>query len=230
VATHQGVGHAVGSQEDHGRAGDRRTRHGRPGGHVVDIGGRRGPRQRSAPAPRSRRGSEILQLVGDTDSYLIQTGTEADVVNGKPHYDAWWEVITPTNPAPEVVYTAITVHAGDAITATVAKGTAGKWTMTLKDITAGKTGTHTAAFAGPGESAEWIQEDTDVNGVISPAPDWQKVSFKKITVNGVSPKLTFSQSVDIYDSHNTQEDRTAAPTGGNAFTVTWLATGTGTPT
>ena len=173
--------------------------------------------------------STWVGIDGDTDNYLIQTGTEADVVNGQAHYDAWWEVITPSNEAPEVVYTAIAVHAGDAITATVAKGTAGKWTMTLKDITAGKTGTHTAAFAGPGESAEWIQEDTDVNGSISAAPDWQKVSFKKITANGANPKLTFSESVDIYDSHGTQEDSTAAPTGGNAFTVTWLATGTPTP-
>lgn len=170
--------------------------------------------------------STWVGIDGDTDRYLIQTGTEADVINGQAHYDAWWEVITPSNEAPEVVYTAIPVHAGDAITATVAKGTAGKWTMTLKDLTAGKTGTHTAAFAGPGESAEWIQEDTQVNGSISAAPDWQKVSFKNITVNGVNPKLTYSQSVDIYDSHNTHEDNTAAPTGGNAFTVTWLAPGT----
>jgi Peptidase A4 family len=173
--------------------------------------------------------STWVGIDGATDGFLIQTGTEADVINGRTHFDAWWEVITPTNEAPEVVFTAITVHAGDAITATVAKGTGGKWTMTLNDITAGKTGTHTAAFSGPGKSAEWIQEDPAVGSTISAAPDWQKVSFKNITANGVNPKLVFSQSVDIYDSHNTQEDNTAAPTGGNAFTVTWLATGTPTP-
>ena len=174
--------------------------------------------------------STWVGIDGDTDGYLIQTGTEADVVNGTAHYDAWWEVITPTNEAPEVIYTAIAVHAGDAITASVVKGTAGKWTMTLNDVTAGKTGTHTAAFAGPGQDVEWIQEDTDVGGTISAAPDWQKVSFKKLTANGANPKLVYSESIDIHDSHNTKEDNTAAPTGGgNAFTVTWLATGTPTP-
>lgn len=41
---------------------------------------------------------------------------------------------------------------------------------------------------------------------------------------------TYSDSVDIYDSQNPKEDNTAAPTGGgNAFTVTWLTTGTPTP-
>ncbi|WP_338183697.1 G1 family glutamic endopeptidase, partial [Jatrophihabitans sp.] len=31
-----------------------------------------------------------------SDRYLIQTGIEADVVNHKAGYNAWWELITPS--------------------------------------------------------------------------------------------------------------------------------------
>ena len=163
------------------------------------------------------------------DEYLIQTGTEADVVNKKASYDAWWEVITPTDEAPETLFSTLTIHAGDSITASVSKGTNGKWTMSLTDTTTGKSASHSSSFAGPGQSAEWIQEDTDVNGYISAAPDWQSVAFSNITTNGAAENLNNAAAVDIYDNKGTHEDSTSAPTGaGNGFTVTWLAAGTRT--
>jgi hypothetical protein len=172
--------------------------------------------------------STWVGIDGFNDGYLIQTGTEADVVNHVARYDAWWEVITPSNPAPEVVYASYSVQPGDKITGSVVKGGGGKWTMKLVDARTGKTATHTASFNGPGQSAEWIQEDTEVNGVISPAPDWQSVHFAQATANGANPKLKYSQSLDITDTHGTKEANAAAPSGGNAFTVKWLAPGTGT--
>jgi hypothetical protein len=163
------------------------------------------------------------------DGYLIQTGTEADVVNGRASYAAWWEVITPSDVAPETRFTGLTVHPGDSISASVTKLASGKWTMRLKDNTTRHSASHTAAFAGPGLSAEWIQEDTDVDDEISTAPNWQSVRFTRLTVNGKSPRLTASQAIDIVDGNGTREDVTSAPTAsGSGFTVTWLATGTRT--
>lgn len=164
------------------------------------------------------------------DQYLIQTGTEADMSNGRATYDAWWEVITPTNVAPEVLFSGFTVSPGQSITATVTKTSSTKWTMSLKNNTTGQTASHSATFAGPGSSAEWIQEDTDVNNSISPAPDWHSVTFAGATVNGANAALTSSEAVDIVDSQGTQEDSTSAPNStANGFTVTWLAPGTATP-
>lgn len=164
------------------------------------------------------------------DEYLIQTGTEADVVNGRTSYDAWWEVITPTNVAPEVLFSGFSVTPGQSITATVTKTSSSKWTMSLKNNTTGATASHSATFRGPGSSAEWIQEDTDVNNSISPAPDWHSVTFTGATVNGARAGLTSSEAVDIVDSHGTQEDSTSAPNStADGFTVTWLAPGTATP-
>ena len=162
------------------------------------------------------------------DGYLIQTGTEADVVSGRASYSAWWEVITPTTNAPETEFSTLAIHAGNKITASVAKGAGGKWTMTLKDITTGKSASHSSSFAGHGKTAEWIQEDTAIGNYISAAPNWRQIAFTGITLNRANPKLQYSQSIDIADSHGKKEANAAAPTGGNAFRVTWLATGTRT--
>lgn len=163
-----------------------------------------------------------------SDPYLIQTGTEADVVNGRAQYHAWWEVITPSNVAPETLFS-MAVHPGDTIRATVAKNSSGTWTMSLRNYTTGQSTSHTASFAGPGKSAEWIQEDTDVNGYISAAPNWQSVAFSTIRVNNAAPGLVSTQAMDIYDSHGTRETSTGVPNSTkDGFTVTWLAPGTRT--
>ena len=123
----------------------------------------------------------------------------------------------------------IAVHPGDTVRATVSKGSTGKWTMSLHDYTTGKSASHTAAFAGPGRSAEWVQEDTDVDGYISAAPNWQSVAFSTIRLNGAPAGLLRSQATDIYDSHGTRETSTGAPSAAkDGFTVTWLAAGTRT--
>jgi hypothetical protein len=175
-----------------------------------------------------------------SDKYLIQTGIEADVVNGKASYYAWWELITPSDQAPEIRFSTVPVKPGDSVTAKVAKATGGNWTMTFTDNTTKKTASHTAAYAGKGASAEWIEEDTDVDGQISAAPDWQSVSFGSILLNGKSPALSSSQAVDIVCSPGllggllgqpgVRETATGAPNSTrNGFKVTWLATGSPSP-
>ena len=170
------------------------------------------------------------------DGYLIQTGIEADVVGGHALYYAWWEVITPSNAAPEVKFTTVPIKAGDVITARVAKATGGNWTMTFSDLTTKKSASKTVAFAGPAKSAEWIEEDTDVNGYISTAPDWQSVAFSGCTASNVNPGLVSSQAVNIVSAPGVlggllgqppiQETSTSAPNSTkNGFTVKWLATG-----
>jgi hypothetical protein len=163
------------------------------------------------------------------DRYLIQTGTEADVSGGRRSYRAWWEVITPTNVAPETVFSTLTIRPGDSVSASVARTSTGRWTMRLRDNTTGRAASKTVSFAGPGTSAEWIQEDTDVNGYISAAPNWGQVTFRNLLLNGASPRLKPVEAVDIVDRAGTRETSTSKPsTAGNGFTVSWLAAGTRT--
>lgn len=164
-----------------------------------------------------------------SDRYLIQTGTEADVSGGRRSYRAWWEVITPTDVAPETLFDNLTINPGDHVSATVSRLASGRWSMRLRDTTTGHTASHTTSFDGPGTTAEWIQEDTDVNGYISTAPNWHTVSFRSVRLNKANPKLQPSEAVDLVDSHGTREIATGAPTAaGDGFTVTWLAPGTRT--
>lgn len=164
-----------------------------------------------------------------SDRYLIQTGTEADVSGGQRSYRAWWEVITPTDVAPETLFDSLAVHPGDHVSASVSRLASGRWTMRLRNATTGHSASHTTAFAGPGSTVEWIQEDTDVNGYISTAPDWQSVAFRTVRLNHTNPKLQPGEAVDLVDSHGTREAATGAPTAaGDGFTVTWLAPGTRT--
>jgi hypothetical protein len=163
------------------------------------------------------------------DRYLIQTGTEADVVGGRRGYRAWWEIITPTDVAPETVFPGLTIHPGDSITASVSRNSNGTWTLRLRDNTTGRAAAHTAPFAGPGATAEWIQEDTWVNGYISTAPNWGSVTFRRLQLDHANPHLKPSEAVDIVDGKGTREASTGAPTAtGGGFTVTWLTTGTRT--
>jgi hypothetical protein len=138
--------------------------------------------------------------------------------------------------APEVRFTTVPVKPGDVVTARVAKVKTGTWTITFTNATTKKTASHTAAFAGPAKSAEWIEENTDVNGYISTAPDWQVVGFSGCLVSGVNPGLVASQAVNIVSAPGLlggllgqpgiQEDATSAPNSTkNGFSVKWLATG-----
>ena len=162
------------------------------------------------------------------DGYLLQTGTEQDVVHGRASYYAWYEVITPTDVAPERPIRGMTIHPGDVMTATLTRNSATSWTFSLRDNTLRETGSLRVSYAGRGRSAEWIEEDTDVDGTISRAPDWQSVAFSGATVDGADANLSYRMAVDLVDTHGTVEASTGAPVGGSFFAVTWHAPGTPT--
>ncbi|MGN6608129.1 MAG: G1 family glutamic endopeptidase [Jatrophihabitans sp.] len=161
-----------------------------------------------------------------SDQFLIQTGTEADLTHGRRIYRAWWEVITPTDVAPEVLFPTLTIHPGDSISASVTRLASGRWTMRLRDDTTKVSASHTVGFAGPGRTAEWIQEDTAVDNAISTAPDWGVVTFRHCRLNRANPSLLPREAVDLVDRQGTREVATGNPTArGDGFSVTWLAGG-----
>lgn len=139
---------------------------------------------------RSRKATYSSQWVGIdgfNNSNLIQTGTEADYYSGSAHYAAWWEIL----PAAETVIPSITVHPGDQMAASIAKGSGSSWTITLTDSTIGASFTTTQTYAGPGSSAEWIEEAPSVGGRIATLARYSSPdTFDPGTANGLSPALT----------------------------------------
>ncbi len=167
--------------------------------------------------------STWVGIDGYSDEYLIQTGTTANY-DGGASYNAWWEVITPSNELPEEDFS-MTVKPGNSISASVTKGSGSTWTMKLTDNSTGVSKSKSYSFNGPASTAEWIQEDTDVDGYISSSPDFGKVSFTSCDANGSAATLGSDTSFPLEDDNGVVEDSVSGPTGGNGFTATYLASG-----
>jgi Peptidase A4 family len=112
---------------------------------------------------------------------LEQIGTSANVVNGKAHYSAWYELV----PAPETKLS-LAVHPGDHMAATV-RVAGDEVTLSLDDQTTGQSVTKSLHMSGPDtSSAEWIAEApsqvTPGGGTqILPLANFGKVTFTNAT-------------------------------------------------
>jgi len=91
------------------------------------------------------------------DSTLVQTGIQTVVTTSKGHrhvsYDAWTEIL----PAAEKPL-ALSVSAGDTVTATVQETAKNMWVMSVDDVTTGLSGSRTVRYHSKGLSAEAIHE------------------------------------------------------------------------
>jgi hypothetical protein len=121
---------------------------------------------------------------GFTNDALIQAGTEADFYGGVAHYTAWWEIL----PAPAVAIHSLSVRAGDRVSVTIARASAGRWRITIKDARSGCYAT-TRAYSGPATSAEWIEEAPIVEGRATRLAVHGTVVFDNATLDGRNPKL-----------------------------------------
>jgi hypothetical protein len=146
----------------------------------------------AAPSRKPTYSSEWVGIDGYSNSSLIQTGTESDYYNGKPHYYAWWEIL----PAAEAVIPTISVQPGDLMQASITHGTGSSWTITITDTRpgAGPPSTTTHTYSGPQTSAEWIEEAPTVGGRVGTLANYGLASFDPGTVNGGNPKFNASES------------------------------------
>lgn len=90
---------------------------------------------------------------GANDTSLIQDGTESDNIGGKARYDAWTEIIPAAS-----VDTPLVIHAGDKMEGLVQETAANKWSMTVTDLTTGKSFTRNVSYTAPEQDVEAIHE------------------------------------------------------------------------
>jgi hypothetical protein len=108
-------------------------------------------------------------LDGDTSSTVEQIGTSSDCSGSDPVYYAWYEFY----PNPVQLITVVPVNPGDHITASVVYNGDNKFTLSMTDLTTGKSLNGTATFEGAKRaSAEWIVEAplTQQGGKLLPLP------------------------------------------------------------
>jgi hypothetical protein len=175
---------------------------------------------------------------GFTNSSLIQAGTEQDVINGSPHYDAWWEIL----PAPETLIPAISVEPGDSITVAISKGSGGSWTISLTDNgqsshAAQPTFTTVQSYTGPGTSAEWVVEAPTVGGRIATLADYGSTVFDLGTVNGSAVAIPANSGGELVQGshHFTQvvsipSEPDTGPPAGDGFAAAYGSAQPAAPT
>lgn len=148
-------------------------------------------------------------LDGISDATVEQVGTEAGCVGGAAEYEAWYEMY-PAAP----VYLSQRLSPGDSVTATVSATTAGVFTLTVEDATAGWTASskHTDTSA-PRSSAEVALEVPSAGGIGTGSGG--TVRFTSAKVDGAS---LGAADPTLYSG----PDASCGPLiGGTAFTCTW---------
>jgi hypothetical protein len=142
--------------------------------------------------------SAWVGIDGFTNGSLIQTGTESDYYNGAAHYNAWWEIL----PAPETPISSISVRPGDVMTASINKGSGGKWTITITDTSRNQSFTTTQTYTGPGTSVEWIEEAPSIGGHVATLAHYSSPdTFDPGTANGQNPGLTAADGGVMIQKH-----------------------------
>ncbi len=175
--------------------------------------------------------SNWVGLDGFNNTTVEQDGTAAHcggANNTTPVYKAWYEMF----PAGSV--NVFTVSPGDTINTSVSFSN-GKFTLTVSDLTSGKSATHTAKCAScVRSSAEWIVERPELctsatNCFLAHLADFGTTSMSaKVRVAGVSAAQGIpnfrNYNITMFDTANTQLDE-VGKVSSNAFPATWLAEG-----
>lgn len=180
---------------------------------------------------------------GGSSGALLQTGTNANCVNGVQQNSGWWELV-PANPNNEQVFTSFPVAPGDQIQASVFQTTTGAWQTEVTDLTTGlsaymitggswgvgrtSAGTFTVqgsavniSYSG-GYTAEWIVEDPEnaATQTLFSFANFGSVTFSNLRSSFTTWSLTPSQMWAIVQNGVTLATPTATTTDGFTDTYT----------
>ncbi len=169
---------------------------------------------------------------GFSDNTVEQVGTDSDCQNGQPTYYAWFEFY----PHPSYLVNKFPVAPGDVISAEVKSSGKGQFTVTLTNVTTGKSfSTSTKMPSAKMSSAEWITEAPSGGGVL-PLANFGTVEFGQdytsqsptcyATVGPVTGAIgSFASNVSITMATNsgvTKAQPSALSTDLTSFTDTWF--------
>lgn len=149
-------------------------------------------------------GSAWVGIDGDTcDTAILQTGVDWTKSGSSITYDAWYEWY------PDYAYdfSGISLAGGNVITVTVTASSKTAGVATIKNVSTGKTVTH--SFSNEGSlgslcetNAEWIVEDFEQGSSLVPFANFGKVSFTgaSATTSSGAVGLSGATIIDIKQS------------------------------
>ena len=164
-------------------------------------------------------------LDGDGSSTVEQIGTSALVFGGFIQYYAWWEMY----PDPSVMIPSMSVHPGDAFTATVTGNGGGSFTLTLRNVTTGKAFTTTQSDATALQtSAEIVAEaPSAADGSQLELADFGSVTFSGCAIGGQPlSALPWDQITMASESGDTLATTGPLSADGSSFAVSVGGSGT----
>jgi hypothetical protein len=110
---------------------------------------------------------------GFSDGTVEQIGTEQDCVNGIQENYAWVEFY----PRPSRIITGLTVHNGDAFTASVAYEGGSLFALSITDLTTRQSYSRTYNAVAQRQSAEWVVEAPSISAEVLPLANFGTVNF-----------------------------------------------------
>jgi hypothetical protein len=183
-------------------------------------------------SPLFTASSTWIGIDGNSNTDLIQTGTEQDYTPGSgASYDAWWEIL----PAAEtkISSSSYPVKPGDEMFAEINQQNGSTWYILLEDKTAGWAFSTLQTYSGPLTSAEWIQEATSFGSKGKPAVPAILAKYGSIPFTGAfdndpdgetSPNLDASEEVAMVPGSVQVSTPSAPVCTANGFTVAYGAT------
>jgi hypothetical protein len=158
-----------------------------------------------------------------TDSTLIQAGTDQDVVydllgGTTTSYSAWYELIP--NGAVSISPSDLPVAPGDSMHLDIHENGSGSqnWTISLENVTQQRTFSTSANYQSSYATAEWVEESPTVVAVqvpptlgSSPLPDLSTVTFDLASTNGTGANLAPSQQIEMKDTSGNVVATPSAP-------------------
>ena len=167
-----------------------------------------------------------IGIGGQFDQTLIQVGTQHDSSRSSASYAAWYELL----PDYPVTINQLTIKPGDTISASIALTSieTNTWTITITDVTTGRTYTTTTVYDSSMLSAEWVVERPTVGNRIGSLSNFGEVTFSgcSATVGGKTGSITSFPStsfVMINRLDNALVSVSPVKTGGSSFTVSYLS-------
>jgi hypothetical protein len=170
------------------------------------------------PSQSSENSSTWVGVDGANNSCLIQTGTAQDSYSTGTDYYDWYEIITPSDPAPETVIG--NVAPGDHMLASVAEVIPGTWRIAITDSTSGLVFSQQFSYAGPLASAEWIEEAPTINSQQSTLADFGSAQFTNISAGHSGSPAVTQTPLDMVNGSGSVIASPGSVTG-NAFTITY---------
>lgn len=161
---------------------------------------------------------------GYSDGTVEQIGIEEDWYNGAPRYYAWYEMY----PKWPVVISSVPIAAGDTISAEVSFIGNNKFTLTITNLTSGKTYTTVQRAKAQRSSAEWIAEAPSSRKGVLPLTNFGTVSFTaaQATINGHSgpindPAWQYDAISMVTSAGSVKAAPSALSPAGSDFDVVW---------